>query len=98
MVLKRIAIITITTLFVLSCFIFISSVDVNGNMVHDSHILCKIDGFTVSFYQRAVKRASYREMSIEDIETSMNVAHGEIILNPFCCVDRWYDMHYMQWQ
>ena len=72
-----------------------SMIDANGNKVDYAHILLdSSDGFTVSFYSREGDKDTYGDLSIEDMENGMNKAHGEVILNPFCCVDRWYDMHY----
>ena len=71
------------------------TVDVNGNLVKYGHILMDSrDGYTVSFFERVGVKDTFGGLKISDLENGLNKAHNEVMTNPFCCVDRWYDMHY----
>ena len=70
-------------------------IDINGNQVKYAHIMPQQDdSFSISFFQRIGDKDTYGDFSISKFEDELNKAHSNVMVNPFCCVDRWYDMHY----
>ena len=70
-------------------------IDVNGNSVKYGHIIVQQDDtFQISFFERKGIKSTYGTFTIEEFESKLKEAHKEVMVNPFCCVDRWYDLHY----
>ena len=70
-------------------------IDGNGNNVIYGHIfLQEDDSFQISFFQRNGIKTTYGELKINIFEEKLKLAHKQVMVNPFCCVDRWYDLHY----